>query len=120
MSRINFLQRLIEHPACLMIMPVMRVKAMKSPHKEIMHRYFNVVEPYAPDIIKKLLGLISECVVCGAKMHPLARNLPLKSFDLKFTCKKPECVKNKEVKAAMGELSKAVLMIHTPNQKFLF
>jgi hypothetical protein len=118
---IDFRQRLLEHPAWLIMLPSMRVTTKRSRRHQRMQACLNVNTPRDPEVIRKLLEITSQCVVCGIEMHPLIAHAGQDDMSLDFTCSKQRCRDNKEMTAMLGLLRETLLFqILTPNQQFVF
>jgi len=103
-----------------MLMPVMRIRKTKSPYHALLQECLNITAPDDPEVASKLLGIVSQCVVCGAEMHPLASHVSLQELRLSFTCSKESCVGNPSAVSAMQGLNEAFIRTYMPNQTHLF
>lgn len=119
MSRIDFRQRLLEHPAWLMMLKVMHpLQKTRRTTADAFYECLNLTLPKEESKLTILRDLTSACVVCGRVMHPLV--IHDHDFGFQFTCGKPSCDNNAGVLAAMDEMKDTALLITTPDQKVLF
>jgi len=118
-KQIDYRRRIIEHPAWLIMLPSMRVDADNSVRHQRLQSCLNIAAPRDPEVIRKLLDITSQCVACGADMHPLATQ-ENDDLSLDFTCGKKRCRDNKSVNNEILLLQDTLLRTHTPDQTFVF
>ena len=117
--RIDYRQKIIEHPSWLIMLPSMRVDANRSERHQRLQSCLNIVSPRDPEVVRKLLDIVSQCVVCGADMHPMAAK-DSNDLSLDFTCAKKRCRENKAVNDEMLRLRELLVRTHTPDQTLVF
>jgi hypothetical protein len=118
-KQIDYRRRIIEHPAWLIMLPSMRVDVDDSGRHQRLQSCLNIVAPRDPEVIRKLLDITSQCVACGADMHPLATQNN-DDLSLDFTCGKKRCRENKIVNEEILLLQNTLLRTQSPDQTSVF
>ena len=79
-----------------------------------------MIAPPDREAVRKLLSIISKCVICGDDMNPLSEESDNENMMLRFTCLKEECVTDDELDAALNKMEQALIGTHFPDQTSVF
>jgi len=114
-----FRERLIHHPAWLVLIPAMHVSRRVSKQDKLLHECLNITTPDDPSVLDRLFALRASCVICGDAMRPVA---PDSDMDLavRFTCDKSSCLNDHEVKHITDTVIAMMAATYHPQQTHLF
>ena len=115
----RFRERLLRHPAWLVLVPTMHVKRKVSPQQTLLKECLNITFPDDPYMLEKLFDLTASCVVCGDAIHPVT---PDSETDLavRFTCDKASCLSDHDVIHLTDSIILMMAATHHPHQTHLF
>ncbi len=114
-----FRERLIHHPAWLVLIPAMHTSRRVSTQDKLLHECLNITTPDDPSVLDRLFALRASCVICGDAMRPVT---PDSDMDLavRFTCDKPSCLNDQEVRQITDTITGMMAATYHPQQTHLF
>jgi hypothetical protein len=114
-----FRERLMRHPAWLVLVPTMRVSQKVSPQQKLLKECLNITIPDDPCVLNKLFDLTASCVVCGDPIHPVTPDSET-DLSVRFTCDKVSCLTDLEIVHLTDSIIGMMSETYNPHQTLLF
>jgi hypothetical protein len=114
-----FRERLMRHPAWLVLVPTMRVSRTTSPQQKLLKECLNITIPDDPCVLDKLFDLTASCVVCGDPIHPVTPDSET-DLSVRFTCDKVPCLTDLEIVHLTDSIIGMMSATYHPQQTLLF
>lgn len=114
-----FRERLIHHPAWLVLIPAMHASRRVSKQNKLLHECLNITRPNDPFVLDRLYDLTASCVVCGDAMRPVTSDSEM-DLAVRFTCDKSSCLNDHEVRRITDTIIGMMAETHHPQQTHLF
>ena len=114
-----FCERLMRHPAWLVLVPTMHVSRKVSPQQKLLKECLNITIPDDPCGLDKLFELTASCVVCGDPIHPVTPDSET-DLSVRFTCDKVPCLSDLEIVHLTDSIIGMMSATFHPQQTRLF
>jgi hypothetical protein len=114
-----FRERLIRHPAWLVLIPAMHVSRRVSKQDRLLHQCLNITTPDDPSVLDRIYDLTASCVVCGDVIRPVTPDAEM-DLAVRFTCNKESCLDDQEVRHLTDTIISMMAATHHPHQTHLF
>lgn len=116
---IMFRERLMRHPAWLVLVPTMHVSRKVSPQQKLLKECLNITLPSDLCRLDEWFGLTASCVVCGDPIHPVTADLET-DLCVRFTCDKVSCLTDREIVRLTDSIIGMMSATYHPQQTLLF